>query len=82
MSKGTTAEKALDLWRRCLIRPPQKEELDPVVKFFEAQKMRLGAKGVDALSVAGPGEGDVVDRAAWTATARALLNLDESVTKE
>ena len=28
-----------------------------------------------------PGEGDVVDRAAWTALARALFNLDEMITK-
>ena len=81
-SPGKTEAKALDLWRRCLIRPPETAELGPVVKFFEKQKARLGAKGADPLAIAGPGEGDAVERAAWTVTARALLNLDEAVTKE
>ncbi len=32
-------------------------------------------------SVAGPGEGDAMERAAWTALARVLLNLDEAITR-
>jgi hypothetical protein len=42
---------------------------------------------LDAASVAGPGatdpaRRDPVELAAWTAVARAVLNLDETVTKE
>ena len=31
--------------------------------------------------IAGPGDGDVNARAAWTLLARSLLNLDETITK-
>jgi hypothetical protein len=34
------------------------------------------------VKVAGAGEGDVNDRAAWVALARTLLNLDEVITKQ
>ena len=34
------------------------------------------------LAIAGPGDGDANDRAAWTTLARALLNLDETFAKE
>ena len=37
---------------------------------------------LNAGAVAGPGAGDVNERAAWTALARALLNLDEMIVKE
>ena len=32
-------------------------------------------------AIAGPGQGDALERAAWTILARAILNLDEMVTK-
>jgi hypothetical protein len=50
--------------------------------FYEAQKARLAKKELDAAAVAGPGPGNAVERAAWTALARALLNLDEAIVKE
>ena len=40
-----------------------------------------GRNELDALAIAGAGEGDVNDRAAWSVLARAILNLDETVTK-
>jgi hypothetical protein len=49
--------------------------------FYQAQKKRIDNKEVDAKAVAGPGDGDVGERAAWTALARVLLNLDETITK-
>ena len=45
-------------------------------------KKRLGHLAVDAAAVAGPGEGSVEERATWAALSRALLNLDETITKE
>ena len=68
------------LLRRCLTRPPGRDELGLLVKFYEAQRRRLAGKELDALALAGPGDGDVRERAAWTALARALLNLDEFIT--
>ena len=52
-----------------------------LVKFYRAQRDRLGRKELDAARLAGPGDGDAVERAAWTILARALLNADEFVTK-
>ena len=40
-----------------------------------------GAVPAEAAKLAGPGPGDAATRAAWTALARALLNLDEAVTR-
>ena len=52
-----------------------------LVRFFEAQKQRFVHKELDAAAVAGPGEGDVNERAAWTALARVVFNLDEMIVK-
>ena len=53
-----------------------------IVKFYEAQRARFAAEPKRADAVAGAGPGNVAERAAWTATARAILNLDEFITKE
>ncbi|WP_254508538.1 PSD1 and planctomycete cytochrome C domain-containing protein [Anatilimnocola floriformis] len=78
---GSVAEKAKDLFRRCLTRPPSEEESQLLAKFFEQQRSRLESKELDAAKIAGTDEADKIDRAAWTLTARALLNLDETITK-
>ncbi len=78
---GKTAKRVEYLFRLCLVRPPTADEAAAVGKFYEAQKERFAADPKRAASVAGAGE-NVVERAAWTATARAILNLDEFVTRE
>jgi hypothetical protein len=78
---GPVEERIRFAFRCCLTRSPGEEELATLVKFFEVQKQRFAAKELDAKAVAGDGAGDVVERAAWTALARALLNLDEMITK-
>jgi Protein of unknown function (DUF1553) len=70
-----------DAFRRCLTRPPTDEEVAALAKFFEGQKQRLASGELDAKLIAGEGAGDVTERAAWTALARAILNLDEMITK-
>jgi hypothetical protein len=70
------------LFRRCLTRPPSAEEQALLVKFYAAQRARLESKELDAVTIAGPGEGDVTERAAWTLAARLLLNLDETIVKQ
>lgn len=52
-----------------------------LVKFFEAQKQRIASAELDAKQIAGDGEGDVAQRAAWATLARAIMNLDEMITK-
>ena len=78
--KGPPDLKARELWRRCLIRPPTADEEKLVVGFYTAQRKRLSEKAGDLIELTGDAE--LLDRAAWTAAARAVLNLDEMVTRE
>jgi len=78
---GSVEERVDALFRRCLTRPPDRDELSRLVRFFRSQKTRFERKELDAATIAGPGEGDAGERAAWTVLARAILNLDEAVTK-
>jgi Protein of unknown function (DUF1553) len=80
-SGGAVETRAGDLFQRCVARRPDGEELGRIVTFFQAQKRRFERKELDAAKIAGPGEGDIYGRAAWTVLARAILNLDEAVTK-
>jgi hypothetical protein len=81
-TSGTVESRAVALFRRCLVRPPSEAELKMLLDFYRTQKDRIDKKQMDAAAVAGPGDGDVGERAAWTAVARVLLNLDETITKE
>jgi hypothetical protein len=83
-ASGSTQTKARDLWRRCLTRPPNADELSLVVKFYETQRKRLADKSGDLAELSGDAEAvrAIVDRGAWTAAARAVLNLDEMVTRD
>jgi hypothetical protein len=69
------------LFRRVVIRPPNEEEMKLLTQFLATQRERLEAKQLDAGAIAGAGP-NANERATWTLTARALLNLDEAVTKE
>ena len=71
-----------ELFRRCLTRPPTDAEIALLSRFLKTQRERLATKELDAPTLAGPGEGDANERAAWSLVARALLNLDEAVTKD
>jgi hypothetical protein len=79
---GTPEERVGDLFCRCLTRPPSREETALLLQFYQAQKRRLERRELDAVALAGPGAGDAVERAAWTALARTLLNLDEAIAKD
>jgi hypothetical protein len=74
-------ERITLLFRLCLVRSPTADETAKIAKFFEAQHKRFALDPDRADAVAGNAPGSI-ERAAWTATARALLNLDEFVTKE
>jgi hypothetical protein len=77
--QGKPEEIANGIAMRCLGRPATAEETTKIVAFFEKQKQRLAAGELDAKKLAG-GEMSA-SAAAWTAVARALLNLHEAVTK-
>jgi Protein of unknown function (DUF1549)/Protein of unknown function (DUF1553)/Planctomycete cytochrome C len=78
---GTAEGRISLLFRLCLTRTPQPDELSTLVHFFRVQRERLERKELDAAKIAGNGEAGAIDRAAWTLLARAILNLDEAVTK-
>jgi hypothetical protein len=82
--QGTAEQKAHALWRRCVVRPATADEVGLVVKFFNVEKGRLAGKTEDLVELTGDRDAlrEVIDRAAWTAVARAMLNLDEMVTRE
>jgi hypothetical protein len=81
-SKETDEAKANELLRRLVARPADADEVRNVVEFVKRQRERLAKKELDATKIAGSGDGHGVERAAWTAAARVVLNLDEAVTKE
>jgi len=76
------AEKIRELTRRILTREPTTDEIGLLTEFHRHQIERLKNNELDPGKIAGPGEGDPIERAAWTLTARTLLNLDETFTKE
>ncbi len=80
-SEGSVEDRARLLFRRCLTRSPDADELAMLVKFYRGAEERLERKELDAARIAGPGAGDPVERAAWTILSRAILNADEAVTK-
>ncbi len=76
---GSDDDRITEAYRRLLSRAPRAAELPPLRAFLSAQRQRFTAGELNAKAVAGP-EADP-ERAAWTALARALFNLDETVTK-
>jgi len=78
---GDDGEKAALLFRRVLTRPPTTGESEKLLKFLATQRGRITAGELKADSLAGQAGSDASDRAAWTATARVVLNLDEAITK-
>jgi uncharacterized membrane protein len=76
-------------FRLCVGRHPDETETKEVEAFYTAQLARFRDKSADAAAVAladpkaKPPEGmDLPEVAAWTTVARAILNLDETVTRE
>jgi hypothetical protein len=78
---GTVERRVEEAFRRFVVRPPTGREVELLAGFVAAQQRRFAARPADARQVAGSGPGDAAGRAAWTALARVLLNLDEFVTK-
>lgn len=87
VAHADSAEQRADYaMRRCLTRPPSPDELAAVVDFYQRQHARLKAGELDVAAIAGSPSANesteqLVERAAWTLVARAILNLDETITK-
>ena len=75
-------------FRLCVARAPDAKEREQIVAFYNAQLKRFrespGVAKQMATSdvVKAPDRADLPELAAWTAVSRALLNLDETITKE
>ena len=80
-TQGTVEARIGRLYRLCLSRAPERDELSVLAYFFENQRGRLERKELDAGKIAGNGGEGAIERAVWTLLARAILNLDEAVTK-
>lgn len=78
-------------FRRCVSRLPTETESQVLLKLLKDQQSRFSQSDMKPLELAVddpehpgelPGGASAVDLAAWTAVARVLLNLDETITKE
>jgi Protein of unknown function (DUF1549)/Protein of unknown function (DUF1553)/Planctomycete cytochrome C len=70
-------------FRLCVGRIPTQDEVASIVEFQARQADRLRSGELDAAKINGPDtKGDAVELASWATVARAILNLDETITKE
>jgi hypothetical protein len=70
-------------FRLCVGKLPSIEERTAIVAFAARQTERLKAGDLDAREINGPeAQGDPIELAIWASVARALLNLDETITRE
>ena len=87
---GDDASRARHAFRLCTSRSPTDAELKELLAFVATQRQRIADGWVNPREVA-TGDGETLpglpehttpqDAAAWTLTARVLLNLDETLTK-
>jgi hypothetical protein len=78
---GTVDDRLRALFRRCLTRPARVDEVEALRGFLETQQRRFEAGGSDPAALVGAAADDAAAVAAWTAVARALLNLDEAISR-
>jgi mono/diheme cytochrome c family protein len=75
------------LFRLCTGRDAAADELSALTTFLDAQLSRFKTGNADAAAVAAsealpaPKDANLAELAAWTVVARAMLNLDETITK-
>ena len=74
-----TRQRAIFLFRRLLTRLPSEHEIGMVINFYNAQLQRLNQSELKAADILG--EKEATNKlAAWELVARALMNLDETIT--
>jgi len=80
-SAGSVDDKLRVLFVSTLSRPPFAAELRELTAFYVTQKQRLESQQLDAGKLAGADSPQAIEQAVWTILARAVLNLDEFVTR-
>lgn len=78
---GGTKQRAELAFRLCLIRQPTETEVNRLVKLYESELAHYRQNPDAAKKMAGVGEGEAAEVAAWTVVGNVLLNLDEMITK-
>ncbi len=78
---GSEIDHAINLFRRCLTRPPNQAEIQMMTQFLTVQRKRFETGELDSIAIAGNKEGDTRSQSVFTALARVLLNLDEAINK-
>jgi hypothetical protein len=81
---GTTdAERIAYGFRRCVARAPEPEEAAALERFHAKQQQRIAAGDLaEGAIVPAAATGEEAELAAWTLTARVLLNMDETITRQ
>ncbi len=88
---GSDAERATWAFRQCLSRKPSSEESTVLLKLLADARKEFGERPKDAPQFAFadpknppplPAGATATDVAAWSTVTRAILNLDETITKE
>ena len=77
----TSDTKATRLFRQFVTRPPTPDELNAILKFQCVQLQRLNTHELTAADVTGD-KTSTTETAAWVLVARAIMNLDETITKQ
>ena len=84
MSEETEVQSQIKLgFRRCLLRPPSRNEVAALVSLFNDSVLRLGEQPKEARELSSdplgplPEEMDSVQAAAMTVVCNVMLNLDE-----
>ena len=81
-AKGDELARVSLLFRRCLTRPPSSEERAALAQFYQTQLARFTSGELKATEIMdAPAAARLNEQAAWTAVARVLLNLDETINK-
>ncbi|MBT4011920.1 MAG: DUF1553 domain-containing protein [Planctomycetaceae bacterium] len=78
---STDKARAVNAFRRILIRPPTPTELDEILAFYYHQLAEFKSNKKATQAVVGKSDNPTAQHAAWTMVVRALLSLDETVTK-
>ncbi len=83
-TSGSLNERIRYAFELCLARSPKPGEMERLVRFYEEQKeyLRRNPEAAESLYAAHGVEGvDSVEAAVWVSISRALLNLDEFITR-
>ena len=82
MATHTTAKsRAIEIFRRLITRHPNEQELARSLRFQQAQIERIKNGELNATTIVGA-EKATAELASWFLVARALMNLDETITKQ